>query len=82
MLRRVFFIGIIPLMAQEDEQKCFIGCVFALMSIVVYGEAAPFQQPFNNVIAKAHFKKDWQGIAGTCRVRTWFNQAGRKKSRR
>ena len=36
----------------------------------------------NNVIANAHFKKDWQGIAGTCRVRTWFNQAGRKKSRR
>ena len=36
----------------------------------------------NNVIANANFKKDWQGIAGTCRVRTWFNQAGRKKSRR
>jgi single-stranded DNA-binding protein len=36
----------------------------------------------NNVIANAHFKKDWQGIAGSCRVRTWFNQAGRKKSRR
>ena len=36
----------------------------------------------NNVIANAHFKKDGQGIAGTCRVRTWFNQAGRKKSRR
>ena len=53
MLRRVFFIGIIPLMAQEDEQKCFIGMIFALMSIVVYNEAAPFQQPFNNVIAKA-----------------------------
>lgn len=36
----------------------------------------------NNQIANAHFKKDWQGNAGSCRVRTWFNQAGRKKSRR
>mmetsp|Transcript_118429 Transcript_118429/g.287388 ORF Transcript_118429/g.287388 Transcript_118429/m.287388 type:complete len:221 (-) Transcript_118429:175-837(-) len=36
----------------------------------------------NNQLPNAHFKKDWQGNAGTCRVRTWFNQAGRKKSRR
>jgi large subunit ribosomal protein L13e len=36
----------------------------------------------NNVIANAHFKKDWQGTVGSCRVKTWFNQAGRKKSRR
>ena len=40
----------------------------------------------NNQIANAHFKKDWQGNAGTGskngHVRTWFNQAGRKKSRR
>ena len=36
----------------------------------------------NNQIANAHFKKDWQGNAGACRVKTWFNQAGRKKSRR
>ena len=36
----------------------------------------------NTVIAYAHFKKDWQGIAVTCRVRTLFHLAGRKKSRR
>mmetsp|Transcript_24898 Transcript_24898/g.61345 ORF Transcript_24898/g.61345 Transcript_24898/m.61345 type:complete len:220 (-) Transcript_24898:148-807(-) len=36
----------------------------------------------NNEIPHQHFSKDWQGIAGACRVRTWFNQAGRKKSRR
>merc|ERR1711962_1545595 len=31
----------------------------------------------NNVLPNAHFKKDWQN-----RVKTWFNQPGRKKSRR
>eukprot|EP00744_Colponema_vietnamica_P000010 GILI01000025.1.p2 GENE.GILI01000025.1~~GILI01000025.1.p2 ORF type:complete len:208 (-),score=85.06 GILI01000025.1:105-728(-) len=31
----------------------------------------------NNVIPNAHFHKEWQ-----LRVKTWFNQAGRKKSRR
>jgi len=36
----------------------------------------------NNVIANAHFKKDWQGNTTSCKVKTWFNQAGRKKSRR
>uniref|UniRef100_A0A7S0PKJ3 60S ribosomal protein L13 n=2 Tax=Ostreococcus mediterraneus TaxID=1486918 RepID=A0A7S0PKJ3_9CHLO len=36
----------------------------------------------NNQLPNAHFKKDWQGNAGPCRVRTWLNQAGRKKSRR
>jgi len=36
----------------------------------------------NNKIANEHFKKDWHGVAGPCRVRTWFNQPGRKKSRR
>lgn len=40
----------------------------------------------NNQIPNAHFKKDWQGNAGTGskngHVRTWFNQPGRKKSRR
>merc|ERR1711977_251776 len=31
----------------------------------------------NNVLPNAHFKKDWQN-----RVKTWFNQPGKKKSRR
>merc|ERR1712042_60903 len=31
----------------------------------------------NNVLPNAHFHKDWQN-----RVRTWFNQPGRKKRRR
>ncbi|KJE93210.1 ribosomal protein L13 [Capsaspora owczarzaki ATCC 30864] len=31
----------------------------------------------NNVIANAHFHKDWQHL-----VRTWFDQPGQKKSRR
>ena len=31
----------------------------------------------NNVIPNVHLKKDWQG-----RVKTWFNQPGRKKRRR
>eukprot|EP00742_Colponemidia_sp_Colp-10_P000026 GILJ01000031.1.p1 GENE.GILJ01000031.1~~GILJ01000031.1.p1 ORF type:complete len:242 (-),score=50.79 GILJ01000031.1:177-845(-) len=31
----------------------------------------------NNVVPNAHFHKDWQ-----LRVKTWFNQAGKKKSRR
>merc|ERR1711973_10945 len=31
----------------------------------------------NNVLPNAHFHKDWQN-----RVKTWFNQPGRKKSRR
>jgi large subunit ribosomal protein L13e len=36
----------------------------------------------NNQLPNAHFKKDWQGNATQCRVKTWLNQAGRKKSRR
>ena len=36
----------------------------------------------NNEIPHQHFKKDWQGNAGICFVRTWFDQAGRKKRRR
>lgn len=31
----------------------------------------------NNVLPNGHFRKDWQR-----RVKTWFDQAGRKKSRR
>ena len=31
----------------------------------------------NNVLANIHFHKDWQN-----RVRTWFDQPGKKKSRR
>ena len=31
----------------------------------------------NNVIPNVHLSKDWQG-----RVKTWFDQAGRKKRRR
>ena len=31
----------------------------------------------NNIIAQSKFKKDWD-----VRVRTWFNQAGKKKARR
>ncbi|GBG91453.1 hypothetical protein CBR_g52408 [Chara braunii] len=31
----------------------------------------------NNVVPNAHFRKDWQS-----RVKTWFNQPGRKKRRR
>ena len=31
----------------------------------------------NNVLHKNHFHKDWQR-----RVRTWFDQPGRKKARR
>jgi len=36
----------------------------------------------NNEIPHAHFHKDWQGNAGACRVKTWFDQPGRKKRRR
>merc|ERR1712100_454087 len=36
----------------------------------------------NNEIPHQHFKKDWQGNCSQSFVRTWFNQAGRKKSRR
>merc|ERR1712121_277917 len=36
-----------------------------------------FKMKHNNVLPNAHFHKDWQN-----RVKTWFNQPGRKKSRR
>merc|ERR1712212_403632 len=36
-----------------------------------------FKMKHNNVLPNAHFKKDWQN-----RVKTWFNQPGRKKTRR
>ena len=50
--RRIFFIGIIPLVSQNDETKCFIGMLFASISIFIYNETAPFKVPFNNIIAK------------------------------
>ena len=31
----------------------------------------------NNVVPNRHFHKDWQ-----VRVKTWFNQPGKKRSRR
>jgi large subunit ribosomal protein L13e len=31
----------------------------------------------NNVLPNVHLNKDWQG-----RVKTWFDQAGRKRRRR
>ena len=49
----MLFIGCIPLLAQEDEQRCFIGTIFALLSLVAYSEASPFKVLFNNAIAKA-----------------------------
>merc|ERR1711879_787328 len=36
-----------------------------------------FAMKHNNVLPNAHFHKDWQN-----RVKTWFNQPGRKKRRR
>merc|ERR1712002_430310 len=36
-----------------------------------------FKMKHNNVLPNGHFHKDWQN-----RVRTWFNQPGKKKSRR
>jgi large subunit ribosomal protein L13e len=36
----------------------------------------------NNQLPNEHFSKDWHGVAAPNLVRTWLNQAGRKKSRR
>merc|ERR1712189_105194 len=41
------------------------------------GSSIAIKMKHNNVLPNAHFKKDWQN-----RVKTWFNQPGRKKSRR
>ena len=39
-------------MAPSDDQRLFLGTLFALASFVVYSEVAPFKVPFNNTIAK------------------------------
>merc|ERR1711962_1836066 len=46
-------------------------------SIALSAKYSIVKMKHNNVLPNAHFHKDWQN-----RVRTWFNQPGRKKSRR
>ena len=51
-IRRVFFIGVIPLMAQKDISMFFLGMIFALISSIAYNEMAPYEASSNNLIAK------------------------------
>merc|ERR1711872_325473 len=47
------------------------------MGIALSAKYSIVKMKHNNVLPNAHFHKDWQN-----RVKTWFNQPGRKKRRR
>ena len=46
MMRRVFFCGIIPLLAKGNLERALIGQTASLVSIVVYREVLPFRVRF------------------------------------
>lgn len=57
--------------------QCPIICVDYLRCCSVYVQVARMAPKRNGMVPNAHFRKHWQR-----RVRTWFDQPGKKKTRR
>jgi len=51
MMRRVFFVGVIPLMSPITSRRAAFGIICALVSIIVYRELEPFTKSFINQLA-------------------------------
>jgi len=50
MFRRIFFIGIIPLITSSSSRRAAIGVLISLCSIALYGEASPFEKSSTNLL--------------------------------
>ena len=51
MLRRVVFIGVLPLLSSKSSRRAAFGMVFATSSAVLFREVEPFARPATNVLA-------------------------------
>jgi hypothetical protein len=51
MLRRVMFVGALPLVSTRSARRAAFGIVCALISLVLYREAEPFTRPSNNTLS-------------------------------
>ena len=51
MYRRMFFIGVLPLTAEEPAIKAYIGAAAAMLMTVYFREVLPSRNPFTNLLA-------------------------------
>jgi len=51
MCRRIFFVGVIPLLAGKASERAAIGVLFAVFSVAIYSELKPFESQTTNVLA-------------------------------
>ena len=51
MLRRVMFVGALPLVSTSSARRAAFGIACALLSMIIYRESGPFQRPSNNVLS-------------------------------
>jgi hypothetical protein len=50
-LRRICFIGVLPLVSSNTDHRAAVGVLLALCSIAIYGEMKPFQDAMTNILA-------------------------------
>lgn len=51
MYRRIFFVGILPLISPVSATRASFGCVLAIASVVYFREEQPYRVRFTNFIA-------------------------------
>jgi len=51
LYRRIFFVGVLPLIGNNQTIKTYIGCGLALLSTVYFRELTPFRVEFTNFLA-------------------------------
>jgi hypothetical protein len=51
LYRRIFFVGILPLLGNNQTIKTYIGCALALLSTIYFRELTPFRVEFTNFLA-------------------------------
>ena len=51
MYRRIFFIGVIPLIGQDPVIKAYIGAMASMVFMIYFRETSPFLVDFTNVLA-------------------------------
>jgi len=56
--RRIFFIGVLPLISDSDEKRAWIGMFAAFVFVVVLIQLEPFVDPMTNeVLSASQFQK-------------------------
>ena len=51
ILRRVFFVGVIPLMCEDPVNRAYVGCAAALVSVTYFREFLPYRDASTNIMA-------------------------------